>query len=128
MYSLYCVAYIYFFLGHVKFQGLKGRFGVFAVFGEDVEKKNDWGALFHVEDPRSKVPQCKGKFLDIYQALEVARQDIQYCDWRARQDVLTIMLLHEKVSTNFCHCYTFSKLNFMLEWTMVFVDFFFLCV
>ncbi|KAI9113218.1 hypothetical protein K1719_015743 [Acacia pycnantha] len=29
--------------------------------------------------------------------LEVARYDIQYCDWRARQDVLTIMLLHEKV-------------------------------
>ncbi|KAJ8541715.1 hypothetical protein K7X08_002531 [Anisodus acutangulus] len=31
------------------------------------------------------------------QALEVARYDLQYCDWRSRQDVLTIMLLHEKV-------------------------------
>ncbi|XP_054799869.1 chlorophyllide a oxygenase, chloroplastic [Prosopis cineraria] len=82
-------------LDHKK--GLQGRFRVFAVFGEDLCRKNAWGALFDVEDPRSKVPQYKGKFLDIYQALEVARYDIQYCDWRARQDVLTIMLLHEKV-------------------------------
>ncbi|KAG4963245.1 hypothetical protein AAZX31_14G135000 [Glycine max] len=75
---------------------LKGRFRVFAVFGEE-EKKNAWAALFDVEDPRSKFPQNKGKVLDIYQALEVARHDIQYLDWRARQDVLTIMHLHEKV-------------------------------
>lgn len=74
---------------------------MFAVLEEDLSKKNAWGALFDVEDPRSKVPQYKGKFLDIYQALEVARYDIQYCDWRARQDVLTIMLLHEKVLTDF---------------------------
>ncbi|KAJ4965463.1 hypothetical protein NE237_017312 [Protea cynaroides] len=81
-------------------KGIKGGFGVFAVFGEEgglVEKKNAWGALFEVEDPRPRIPQCKGKFLDVYQALEVARFDIQYCDWRARQDLLTIMLLHEKV-------------------------------
>ncbi|XP_022768179.1 chlorophyllide a oxygenase, chloroplastic-like [Durio zibethinus] len=83
-----------------KFQGVRGGFGVFAVFGEESsleDKKSPWGTLFDVEDPRSKVPQCKGKFLDVYQALEVARYDIQYCDWRARQDLLTIMLLHEKV-------------------------------
>jgi chlorophyllide a oxygenase len=30
----------------------------------------------------------------------VARYDIQYCDWRARQDLLTIMILHEKVCWN----------------------------
>ncbi|KAI4307269.1 hypothetical protein L6164_030473 [Bauhinia variegata] len=78
-------------------KGAKGKFRVFAVFKEEVDKKNEWGALFDVEDPRSKVPQYKGKFLDVYQALEVARYDIQYLDWRARQDVLTIMLLHEKV-------------------------------
>lgn len=77
---------------------------MFAVFGEE-DKKNAWGALFDVEDPRSKIPQNKGKVLDIYQALEVARHDIQYLDWRARQDVLTIMLLHEKVSTGFILCY-----------------------
>ncbi|XP_057726550.1 chlorophyllide a oxygenase, chloroplastic [Arachis stenosperma] len=77
-------------------KGLKGKFSVLAVFGE-VEKKNAWSAIFDVEDPRSKVPHYKGKFLDVYQALEVARYDLQYCDWRARQDVLTIMLLHEKV-------------------------------
>lgn len=73
---------------------------MFALFGEEaaVDKKSVWGTLFDVEDPRSKIPQCKGKFLDVNQALEVARYDIQYCDWRARQDVLTIMLLHEKVN------------------------------
>ena len=73
---------------------------MFAVFREESsleDKKSPWGTLFDVEDPRSKVPQCKGKFLDVYQVLEVARYDIQYCDWRARQDLLTIMLLHEKV-------------------------------
>ncbi|KAK1553658.1 hypothetical protein Q3G72_001707 [Acer saccharum] len=81
-------------------KGVRAGFRVFAVFGEEgglVDKKNPWGTLFDVEDPRSKFPQCKGKFLDVNQALEVARYDIQYCDWRARQDVLTIMLLHEKV-------------------------------
>lgn len=79
---------------------MRGGFRVFAVFGEEgtfVDKRSPWYPLFHVEDPRSKFPQCKGKFLDVYQALEVARYDIAYCDWRARQDVLTIMLLHEKV-------------------------------
>ncbi|KDO80635.1 hypothetical protein CISIN_1g009233mg [Citrus sinensis] len=81
-------------------KSVRGGFRVFALFGEEgglVDKKSAWSTLFDVEDPRSKVPQCKGKFLDVNQALEVARYDIQYCDWRARQDVLTIMLLHEKV-------------------------------
>lgn len=84
----------------VLFQSVKGGFRVFAVFAEEggtEDKKNPWSTIFDVEDPRSKVPQCKKKFLDVNQALEVARYDIQYCDWRARQDVLTIMLLHEKV-------------------------------
>ncbi|KAI5668651.1 hypothetical protein M9H77_18504 [Catharanthus roseus] len=81
-------------------RSVKGGFRVFAVFAEEggtEDKKNPWSTIFDVEDPRSKVPQCKKKFLDVNQALEVARYDIQYCDWRARQDVLTIMLLHEKV-------------------------------
>ncbi|XP_030528013.1 chlorophyllide a oxygenase, chloroplastic [Rhodamnia argentea] len=81
-------------------QGVRGGFRVVAVFGEEgelVDKKSLWGPLFDVEDPRSKAPQFKGKFLDANQALEVARYDIQYLDWRARQDLLTIMLLHEKV-------------------------------
>ncbi|KAG9444047.1 hypothetical protein H6P81_015387 [Aristolochia fimbriata] len=81
---------------------VRGGFSVFAIFGEDgggPERKclSGWGPLFDVEDPRPRVPQSKGKFLDVYQAIEVARFDIQYCDWRARQDLLTIMLLHEKV-------------------------------
>ncbi|EYU22967.1 hypothetical protein ABFS82_03G098900 [Erythranthe guttata] len=78
---------------------VRGGFGVFAVLGEEgglVERKNTW-TIFNVEDPRSKVPQYKNKFLDANQALEVARYDLQYCDWKARQDVLTIMHLHEKV-------------------------------
>ncbi|KAG9145191.1 hypothetical protein Leryth_008982 [Lithospermum erythrorhizon] len=78
----------------------KGGFRILAIFGEQgglVDKKNPWSTLFDVEDPRSRIPQSKGKFLDVYHSLEVARFDIQYLDWRARQDVLTIMLLHEKV-------------------------------
>ncbi|KAL4183511.1 hypothetical protein AMTRI_Chr11g98610 [Amborella trichopoda] len=77
----------------------KGALGVVAVCGEE-EKKNPWGTLFDVEDPRPRVLQLKegkSKFLDMNQAIEVARLDIQYCDWRARQDVLTIMTLHDKV-------------------------------
>ncbi|XAR62803.1 Chlorophyllide-a oxygenase [Bertholletia excelsa] len=81
-------------------KGVRTGFGVFAILGEEgglIDKKSTWDTIFHVEDPRSKIPQCKGKFLDVNQALEVARYDIQYCDWRARKDLLTIMLLHEKV-------------------------------
>lgn len=86
----------------MQFQGVKGGFGVFAVLGEanslgPSDKKSPWSTLFDVEDPRSKAPQCKGRFLDVYQALELARYDIEYCDWRARQDLRTIVLLHEKV-------------------------------
>ncbi|MQL79406.1 hypothetical protein Taro_011831 [Colocasia esculenta] len=80
----------------------RGGFRVVAVFGEDggaggVERKSAWEAIFDVEDPRTRLPLSKGKFLDAHQALEVARFDIQYCDWRARHDLLTIMILHDKV-------------------------------
>ncbi|KAL2503588.1 Chlorophyllide a oxygenase [Abeliophyllum distichum] len=81
-------------------RGGRGGFRVFAITGDEgglTDRKNLWATIFDVEDPRTKVPQCKGKFLDVNQALEVARLDIQYCDWKARQDVLSIMLLHEKV-------------------------------
>ncbi|KAK9049953.1 hypothetical protein SSX86_024854 [Deinandra increscens subsp. villosa] len=83
-------------------KGVRGGFVVFAISasgegGGLVDKKNSWSTLFDVEEPRSKTPQSKGKFLDVNEAFEVARYDIQYCDWRARQDLLTIMLLHEKV-------------------------------
>ncbi|CAN6440446.1 unnamed protein product [Victoria cruziana] len=85
-----------------KWQGGRDvRVGVFAVLGEvdggSIEKKSGFHPLFDVEDPRPRVPLSKGRFLDMNQALEVVRYDIQYCDWRARQDVLTIMLLHDKV-------------------------------
>ncbi|URE12784.1 chlorophyllide a oxygenase [Musa troglodytarum] len=84
-------------------KGNGGRNGikVFAVFGKEergsLEKRSTWEAIFDVEDPRPRVPHFKGKLLDMNQALEVAMFDIQYCDWRARQDLLSIMLLHEKV-------------------------------
>lgn len=88
-----------------KFYSKKGGgrvgFRVLAVYGEEegggLQKKNAWEAIFEVEDPRPRIPQSKGKFVDANQALEVARFDIQYCDWRARQDLLTIMVLHDKV-------------------------------
>lgn len=81
-------------------RGFKAGFRVFAILGDEnglVDKKNPWGAIFEVEQPKFKVTHVQGKFVDVNEALEVARFDIQYCDWRARQDLLTIMLLHEKV-------------------------------
>lgn len=104
------VAYI--MMGGARFQGVRRGLRVFAVFGDEsgsVERKSTWGTIFDVEDPRSKFPQSKGKFLDVNQALEVARFDIQYCDWRARQDLLTIMLLHEKVPSCFLSSILFTS-------------------
>ncbi|KAF0913676.1 hypothetical protein E2562_023773 [Oryza meyeriana var. granulata] len=52
-----------------------GRYGgikVYALLGDDgaeYAKSNTWEALFHVDDPGPR-----------------------YCDWRARQDLLTIMI------------------------------------
>lgn len=80
--------------------GRDGGIKVYAVLRDDraeYSKNNNWEALFHVDDPGPRVPIAKGKFLDVNQALEVVRFDIQYCDWRARQDLLTIMVLHNKV-------------------------------
>jgi chlorophyllide a oxygenase len=65
--------------------------------GAEFAKNNNLEALFHVDDPGPRVPIKKGRFLDVNEALEVVRFDIQYCDWRARQDLLTIMVLHNKV-------------------------------
>ncbi|MCL7038397.1 hypothetical protein MKW94_029313 [Papaver nudicaule] len=82
---------------------VRGGFRVYAIIGEGgggfIEKRHDWSTIFEVEDPRASrvVHQNKKKFLEANEALEVARFDIQYCDWRARQDLLTIVLLHEKV-------------------------------
>lgn len=93
------------YVGFFWTQGFKGRFMVFAASNggeknESDDKKNSLNSLFNIEDPRSKiVPQGNKKFLDVNQALEVARYDLQYCDWKARQDVLTIMLLHDKVTS-----------------------------
>lgn len=75
-----------------------GFFQVVAIIGdESSERRNAWDNLFNVEDPRGRSPPWRGRFFDVYQAWEVVRHDIQYCDWRARQDVLTIKLLHDKV-------------------------------
>lgn len=81
-----------------------GRYGgikVYAVLRDDsadyLKDNHHWEALFHVDDPGPRVPIEKGQYLDAKQALDVVRFDIQYCDWRARQDLLTIMVLHNKV-------------------------------
>lgn len=65
--------------------------------GDRVERKSTWEAIFDVEDPRPRMPLSKGKFLNANKAMEVVRFDIQYCDWRARHDLLTIIHLHGKV-------------------------------
>eukprot|EP01018_Ginkgo_biloba_P013459 Gb_35950 [translate_table: standard] len=79
-------------------KGETGFVQVVAIIGgESSEKRNAWDNLFDVEDPRGRTPPWKGRFFDVNQAWEVARHDMQYCDWRARQDVLTIKLLHDKV-------------------------------
>jgi hypothetical protein len=87
----------------VRMQGV-GRDGgikVYAVLsredGAEFARNNNLQALFHVDDPGPRVPIEKGRLLDVNQALEVVRFDIQYCDWRARQDLLAIMVLHNKV-------------------------------
>ncbi|GJM91818.1 hypothetical protein PR202_ga08234 [Eleusine coracana subsp. coracana] len=83
-----------------KVLGRDGGIKVYAVLREDgaeFARNNNLEALFHVDDPGPRVPIKKGKLLDVNQALEVVRFDIQYCDWRARQDLLTIMVLHNKV-------------------------------
>ncbi|PKU72707.1 chlorophyllide a oxygenase, chloroplastic [Dendrobium catenatum] len=80
---------------------IRDEFRIFAVYREEggggLQKRSSWDAIFDVEDPRPRMLPSKGKYLNANQALEVARFDIQYCDWRARQDLLTIVLLHDKV-------------------------------
>uniref|UniRef100_A0A0E0MAX0 Rieske domain-containing protein n=1 Tax=Oryza punctata TaxID=4537 RepID=A0A0E0MAX0_ORYPU len=76
--------------------GFGRRYGgikVYAVLSDDGaehSENNMWEALFHADNPGPMAPIAKGKFLDVNQAL-------QYCDWRARQDLLTVMVLHNKV-------------------------------
>jgi chlorophyllide a oxygenase len=84
--------------------GRDGGIKVYAVLsredGAEFARNNNLEALFHVDDPGPRVPVKKGEVLDVNQALEMVRFDIQYCDWRARQDLLAIMVLHNKVPTN----------------------------
>ena len=75
-----------------------GRYGgikVYAVLRDDsadyLKDNHHWEALFHVDDPGPRVPIEKGQYLEAKQALDVVRFNIQYCDWRARQDLLTII-------------------------------------
>lgn len=55
---------------------------------------NPW---FNVQDPRAKEPPWRGRIFDVNQAWEVVRQDLHFCDWKARRDVLAIKTLHDKV-------------------------------
>ncbi|MCO5592687.1 hypothetical protein L7F22_046690 [Adiantum nelumboides] len=51
----------------------------------------------HVEYPRTTRSPTSGRLFDVQHAWEVVRQDLLYCDWKARQDVLVIKTLHDKV-------------------------------
>ncbi|KAI5058325.1 hypothetical protein GOP47_0026495 [Adiantum capillus-veneris] len=52
----------------------------------------------YVEYPRApRPPPTNGRLFDVQHAWEVVRQDLLYCDWKARQDVLAIKTLHDKV-------------------------------
>uniref|UniRef100_M8AXE7 Chlorophyllide a oxygenase, chloroplastic n=1 Tax=Aegilops tauschii TaxID=37682 RepID=M8AXE7_AEGTA len=86
--------------GGIKGVGRYGGIKVYAVLRDDsadyLKDNHHWEALFHVDDPGPRVPIEKGQYLEAKQALDVVRFDIQYCDWRARQDLLTIMVLHNK--------------------------------
>lgn len=89
---------------------IRGGFKVLAVLGEEgvegavgsgLERKSSskvWEAIFDVDNPGPRSMQAKGEVLDANQALEVVRFDIQYCDWRARRDLMAIMHLHGKVN------------------------------
>lgn len=77
-----------------------GEEGVEGAVGSGLGKKSSskvWETILDVENPGPRTMQAKGEVLDANQALEVARFDIQYCDWRARRDLMAIMLLHGKV-------------------------------
>lgn len=55
------------------------------------------GGWLHVEYPRSvRPPPTSGRLFDVQHAWEVVRQDLLYCDWKARHDVLAIKTLHDK--------------------------------
>lgn len=78
-----------------------GEEGVEGAVGSGLGKKSSskvWETILDVENPGPRTMQAKGEVLDANQALEVARFDIQYCDWRARRDLMAIMLLHGKVN------------------------------
>lgn len=50
-----------------------------------------------MQNPRTTAPPSSGRLFDVNHAWEVVRQDLHYCDWKARQDVLAIKTLHDKV-------------------------------
>lgn len=54
------------------------------------------GGWLHVEFPRTTRPPTSGRLFDVQHAWEVVRQDLLYCDWKARHDVLAIKTLHDK--------------------------------
>ncbi|KAH7422540.1 hypothetical protein KP509_12G013500 [Ceratopteris richardii] len=62
----------------------------------DSTEKSSSGWL-HVEyPPSSRPPPTSGRLFDVQHAWELVRQDLLYCDWKARRDVLAIKTLHDK--------------------------------
>ena len=52
----------------------------------------------NVQDPRIREPPWKGRrTFEAIQAWDVLRHDLEFCSWKARQDVLTMKTLHDKV-------------------------------
>lgn len=54
------------------------------------------GGWLRVEYPRTTRPPSSGRLFDVHHAWEVVRQDLLYCDWKARHDVLAIKTIHDK--------------------------------
>eukprot|EP00250_Pteridium_aquilinum_P017940 c23853_g1_i1 orf=188-2035(-) len=51
----------------------------------------------NVQDSWAKESSSRGRAFEGNQAWEILLQDLQFCDWKARRDVLAIMALHDKV-------------------------------
>lgn len=69
---------------------IRASFGVFSIIRE--ERKSHWAA-----DRCRKTLEHRGKFLDMNQVIGVAQYNLKCCYRKACHDILTIMLLHDKV-------------------------------
>lgn len=52
---------------------------------------------FNVQESWTKESLARGRALESNQTWDILLQDLQFCDWKARRDVLAIKTLHDKV-------------------------------